>query len=635
MGISSGGIENVALSITTSADTAAIDVTRTKVSGLAAATETATQEIVDGAKQAAAAETTLAAATEKATAAGTKHVATAAQVGTAWAKAGDDFEKFKSVLREIVVAEEQTAVATAELTAATTRAETATTAAVAAETKQAVTLTEVVAATEAKIAATTQETAAQERSVAATAKVPASARTAANAISILTQAAVTGTGGMAGMANAAGSLAFGVSAMVPELALAAAGIGAVVTVATALYQAFTRDTQAVYDFTGALVGSLDQLEGASTKAIVSAQLRTDAFLQQANEKVSGLRAALKSLEDSLGSGGITAIPGTLAAIAKTKGELSEQEAIQKQFADRALALQKLFLARSKEDKDRAADEDKQRMEELQRIREQDLRRAQSLEQQLLESRQSALDKVALSEEEAAIARVVREESRREAEIRALQINEDLKTRLLVLAQEDRDAQIAAIHKASRDKEAEEQRRADEEAARRMQQAIDDTINVMSQAFDAATRNGESYISAVTKMLMTPLARYLEGLAEREFVEAAVEAAFFNFAAAGRHLAVGGLALAASRKVSQIGGLNSGGGGGGGGSSASTGSGGGSSSLAPRERDRAGTTVINLITTDPYNGENIAITNYYLERSRITNRPIVIPPTTGLRQGSLN
>jgi hypothetical protein len=72
------------------------------------------------------------------------------------------------------------------------------------------------------------------------------------------------------------------------------------------------------------------------------------------------------------------------------------------------------------------------------------------------------------------------------------------------------------------------------------------------------------------------------------------------------------------------------GGGGTGGGASSGGGGGSSTFTPNQQPAGGTTVINLITKDPYGKESINQVSYQLQRNGTLNVPIY--PTTGLVPG---
>src|SRR5262249_50065277 len=158
----------------------------------------------------------------------------------------------------------------------------------------------------------------------------------------------------------------------------------------------------------------------------------------------------------------------------------------------------------------------------------DAQRAASIRATIDEETQSAIDRTTKTEEEAAAARIVRAERRREEEIRQLQIDEDEKTALILAAQADRDAQLEEIAKQGRDRRAEEERRATEEAMRRAEQAADEQRRILEAGLEASIRNSDSYIQAVTRALLTPIENWLIATAESEAVAAAIAGAHLDF-----------------------------------------------------------------------------------------------------------
>jgi membrane protein involved in colicin uptake len=273
---------------------------------------------------------------------------------------------------------------------------------------------------------------------------------------------------------------------------------------------------------------------------------------------------------------------------------------------------------------RAAEEAKRIAEEQQRRREQDARKAGSLEASMAEETQAAIDRRTLSEEGAASARAVREERRREEEIRALQIDEDDKTRLILAAQADRDAQLQEIAKQASDRRAEEEKREQEKQQREADRAAEEFRRIVLSGIEAAIRSSDSYIQAVTRALLTPLANYLESVAEAQIVDAAVSASHLDFIGAARHAAVAALAIAGARKVASIGGLNSSGGGGGGAPSAGYS---GGSTFTPSAQAQ-GATNVTIQFVKPTTGEVINEISWNLQRNATLNKPIYIPATAG-------
>jgi hypothetical protein len=319
---------------------------------------------------------------------------------------------------------------------------------------------------------------------------------------------------------------------------------------------------------------------------------------------------------------------------KRQQDLSTQ--LEKIVADR-IATERREEQEAERDRERAADqatrEAERRAQEEQRRRDEDLHKAESLHAALQEERQSAIDTATETEEQAAIDRAVRQEKRREEEIRNLQISEDEKTKVILDAQEARDAQITAIHKAAQDRQAEEDQRAADRQQRDQERAQEEQFELLSRGVEAAIQSAKSYPDALTKAFLTPIENFLDSIAVQETVAAVVDAAHLNFVGAAAHGAAAALAIAGARKVAQIGGLNSSSGGT---SAPSTGSGassyGSGSTFTPNTRDQNnGAIVVQLITTDPFNRQNIANVSYQLQRAGFLNRPIYIPPTTGLSQ----
>jgi hypothetical protein len=569
---SSVGAENIAIHVETSADNSGLTSARSDITALSAATVTATNEMVTATDRATQSESSYAASLAQSSTATKEGIATRERFNVLMAENGNNMERVAAIMLEERAAEERATQASLEHTAAVEQ--------------EVVAAEELVVATEARSAATAT-------AVNQTAKIPGSARTAANAVGILSQAALAGTGSMAGLGTAAGGLAYGIGTLVPSIAGAAAGIGALVTLGTVLYQVLEHDADAASHFKAA-IGGVGSLTSEQLK------IQRDA-LQREFDALTKQAADLGRLSPIQG-------PKILAK--------------QKEVSDELNKINAQILDAERRERDESAREQQRALDEAQRRREADAQKAAALAATMAEETQSAIDRRTLSAEAAAEQKVVREERRREEEIRALQVSEDEKTALLLAAQADRDAQLADIAKRAADKRAEDEKRDAERRKREADQAAAEFERIVLSGVDAAIRSSDTYIQAVTRALLTPLVNYLESVAESQIVDAAAEAAFGNLVGAAQHASVAALAIAGARKVAAIGGLNSSGGGG-----SSAGGYGGGSTFTPNAQPAGGTTVINLITTDPYGRESINRVSWQLQRNGTLNVPIY--PTSGV------
>lgn len=452
------------------------------------------------------------------------------------------------------------------------------------------------------------------------------ARGLAMEFSHLSMAAVEGEGSTMGLIRAIGLATTEMAEMsgVAELAASASVLGAVAVAVTTLVALFDSAAEKNEKF----LDSLSRLTQLNSRGI---QMEADKDLQYLRETQAQITANIEAIKKDEEP---TANPIRQIANAvdeqQRRNENKRLVALAEELEKQIFEIHEKGIEQKEKEDDEAAREAERRAKEAARIAEENARKAAELDARMSEEKQSALDKVALNEEDQAIQKAIREEHRREAEIRALQVSEDEKTHLLILAQEDRDAQISAIHKAAVDRQAAEDKRKADEAAREAARAREQQVRAIEQSMDAGIRAHESYADIATKTLLTPVEKYLEGLAASQLIDAAADAAALNFVGAAAHAAVAALALEGAREVAQIGGLNSHGGGGSGGGSYGAGS--GSDPFHPKDQQGGGATVINLMTTNPYSGENIAIASYELTRAGKLNRPIYVPPTNGLAVG---
>jgi hypothetical protein len=486
--------------------------------------------------------------------------------------------------------------------------------------------------------------ASAQKAEVAGAKVSGSARTAANALGIMTQAAMTGNGSLAGMATAAGGLATGLSAVSTnaKLAAGAAGIGALVTVGVLLYEVYKKAKEEV---TATVSASFN--EHLQNLTFTNMKREMDAAKKRADEATAAAAAAATGdIRDIL--------PGTASSNAqKVQAQaIADYEALQKRVAalraqerDRAIELaqssrdqiasNKLDLALEQQRAQAAGrfniEHDKEVAETLkgyedrfgaaqsefalraQQIETERKQQAAAIDQQF-RHRDASGQIVALTGQEVklratlvdqnnqiAAAKRIELEADREAALIAGQIalkglsdnvNDRTQGRLLQIEQE-RQAQIKATGDIlTANETAEAKKRA---LYRETAQAANDNAKTI---FDVFRSSSNSTLKAIGTFGENLRRIAIGAEAARALVRAAVESG-----EAIASLAVG----------------ESGGGGGG-----------GSSTFTPSQQPAGGTTVINLITKDPYGKESINQVSYQLQRNGTLNVPIY--PTTGLVPG---
>ncbi len=254
----------------------------------------------------------------------------------------------------------------------------------------------------------------------------------------------------------------------------------------------------------------------------------------------------------------------------------------------------------------------------------DAKRAIVLEEQLQFGIKEAKAKGRGDKEALAQLEADAEFQRQLREIKALEVSEAEKVKLMEMAVQRR----IAIKHGLEDVAARETIKKAEEEQQRLQRIQDEAVKhlegSMQAALHAALLGQQSIGKALVAAALEPIVRRLEALAISELVEAGFEFAFLNFAGGARHLAVAAAATAGAAEVASLGGLTHGGGGGGG---AATGGGGVGTFSPSGSGEGAGGVTIILQTVRPTDRSIIDETAYELNQAQILKRPI-LPPTTG-------
>jgi hypothetical protein len=459
------------------------------------------------------------------------------------------------------------------------------------------------------------------------------ARGLALEVAHLSDAVVLSGGSMLGLVRAAGLAATEMAELsgVASLAASASGIGAIITVAATvigLFVEMNREEDKLASSTKGLMDSLSGLASKSVDAIAAQEAFEMNLFKRTNQQIKDNNDLIASQQKIIDAGnGSSLTPDDTRKFTAAQEQNKRLLAFRSELEQRLYDIHKMGLdaqARADEQADEKAQRDQERRAaDAHRIEEQREQKATALGAAMMEERSSALDKVNLSEEGQAIAKIDRETARREEEIRALQRSEDEETALIVLAETDRDAKVSAIRKAAQDAADKEKERQRQEDQRKQDEATQRQIHALESVMDAAIRSSDSYMQVVTKTLLTPIEKELEAEAAKAFVKAQASFASHDYIGAAEWGAVGLAAIEGARLVSQLGGLGSSGGGDGG---AGAGSG---ASLTPRDSQGGGVTVLNLYTSDPFNRQNIMTASYELNRAGILNRPVYLPPTKGL------
>lgn len=585
------GDDRIGVSIETSYDGSGVRAARSDNTALGREARVASQQLAAAAQEGAIADKTLAGAAREAAAEQQKLTLSTQQSRAMWSQAGGDYSRFLELVRAHVAQEQALAQATSAATAAQRQQ------------------------TQAQGAGSVGGgggvlPSAAAQSVARVAdqvdKIPAKARTAANSLAMMAFAAAEGGGNLRGLAIAAGTATDGLANLTnnARLVAGAAGLGAIVTVTAVVIGLFDRMEERARETGKALGSSLGNFTDQALEARRQAVDASFAIAQQRN---------LKARQ----GGGILGIDINLPELTRSANELeklaAEREAIFTEQLDR----------RRSKGRD-AAKEQKQ-------IEEQDAKRSKDMLHDLSDEYLDAYEKRTQTAEGAARIKAEREFSERLDEIRALQVQEDVKTQLIAAAAKDRSEKLLDIHldAAARQNEIEDKLWRDQQE--RYDKTLESVKQTSERALDAAITGSESYISAVTKTLLSPLVHKLEAIAVEQGIDALASAAFFDFVGAARHAAVAAAAIAGAQKVAQIAGMTAGGGG--------SGAGAGGPALSTRDpREAQGNVTVILQTVNPFSNEVIGETSFQLQRAGTLKRPIYPPNsyrTSPLVGGSYN
>ncbi|HVX39617.1 MAG TPA: hypothetical protein VHB25_08590 [Gemmatimonadaceae bacterium] len=670
--------DNIAIAVETSADLTGTQAARHEVSALAQEATAATEQMAQGAVQAAAGQETLAAATAKASAqadAGAASANKASSSLTTLGKAGADAGARAGAGLAGVAGDAQTLassvnIAIGEFEAFGQAVDVTSLRAVQAYRQQG----DALAANLAKLGATDAEInrigtsiARVERAAGASLVpippedvqrlevIPGKARTGANSLAILTQAALAGQGSLAGMATAAGGLATGLAGVTDnaKLAAGAAGIGALITVGVLLYETYKRAKDEIVSAASPeVIAHLghDTLTQAKKDLANYTKLR-DQAQQEAAQKATGTILDL--------------IPHTAAYEAEKHYETlarnveeATKRVLELEHAERIRAIE---LAQSARDEiannrrllqleqDRAAHKKNDYQLSLEQNETERRQRAAEIEQQF-RHRDANGQIVALTAEEVRLRDQLLAQNDAIARAKGLQLQYDYQIALqTATAQRLEGSDNAAERVRGRLEEIELERQAEIQktgdvynanlnAEQKKRQLYRDTAAAANDAaksiFDVLRSSNEKTLKAVGTFGESFRRIVIGADAARALVKAAHEGAeAIASLAAGdfRGAALHGAAALEFGKAAALGAQESlgagGGGGAGSGGVASTNA--GSATFAPNAPQGGAAVIVNLLTTNPYTGENVATTSYYLNRQGLLNRPIYVPPTTGL------
>lgn len=399
-------------------------------------------------------------------------------------------------------------------------------------------------------------------------------REAANAMSAIASASSGAGNGLAGMATAAGAATANLGAMTnsAKLATAATALGALVTVGLAIYAAWQKAnqeleaSQAVMERIGimseasirARIGTIDQLQKDMMASTTGFDV--DAFNRLTAERRELVRRDIENTRRD-----------------------REQAASQAQSDAEQRARQE-------------ADAQRERMERA-------AKEAIDLDVKWANERSRA--EIGTGKNQW-VARKTLIDAELEAERAKVMEN-------IALDDTQRDKILANI-----DKVGEARRQAVDEARK----AASLMAAIVGGAVQAAVRAQEGFIDQLKRLALEPIITRLEGIAVREGIEAALEAAMFNFPGAARHAAVAAAAIGGARTLAGWAGGGGGGGRGGGVPSVGGGGGGAPSTFEPRGSGGAGGQTIIINTIDPTSRGVINTVRYQLNRSDVLNRPMI-------------
>jgi hypothetical protein len=482
------------------------------------------------------------------------------------------------------------------------------------------------------------------------AKVSGSARTAANALGIMSQAALTGSGSLAGMATAAGGMAQGLAAVSgnAKLAAGAAGIGALITIGVVLYETFKKAKEEVTATVSATYSEhLQNITLGNAKAELdrARKARDDAEIAAAAALTGDIRDLLPGTDSSKAQKRQAQAIADYEALEKRVALLREQEKLRAielaqssrdQIADNRLLLQI--------ETDKAAhvkDDYRLAIEQNDIARQQ----AEAAIQQQFRHRDASGQIVALTAEERRLRDILLDQNNKIAFAKGEQLRFDqmiAQQTATAMRLQGRDTVEDRFHgrleQIEIERQAEIRKTGDVVAAnetaeqkkralyRETAQAANDNaksiLDVLRSTNNATLKAVGTFGENLRRIVIGAEAARALVRAATEGAEAVASLAHGDFRGAALHGAAAvqfGAAAALGARESLGGGGTGGGAGGGGGS--------GSSTFTPNTQPAGGTTVINLITKDPYGRESIQQVSYLLQRNGTLNVPI--HPTSGL------
>lgn len=478
---------------------------------------------------------------------------------------------------------------------------------------------------------------------ASTAKIPGQARTAANAIGILSQAALTGTGSLAGMAAAAGNVATGLATIATnaKIAAGATAIGLIITLGTIAYGVFDgfqkktkelneqlRDLQSAGRGLDAVFGGDDQVQ-----KIEQINRAADKEIDQVKE-VNFHSDKKNELIDAINANRERSIRLTNTQHANELANLLQERTI------------RITLGQFEEqlEQDRAAGKKSDYQLQLQANEAQRVQREAEINQQFI--RRSSIGKIIeLTDEE----KTQRDELLRQNEAIARAMGMQLRTEQQIILQSNTARRLQGSDKLTdrtqgRLEEIELERTAEIKRTGDVYNATLDAEQKKRQLYRDTYRQAADDARTIIDVLNASHSKEVKAFAAkadslRRFIigaqaaHAGVEALIEGGKAIGslavgdlRGAALHGSAALSLAKAAAIAGQESLGGG----RAYSSDAGGsvGSTFRAP-ERQGGGSVTVNLLMQNPYGAESMQKVSYYLQRRQITNRPIVVPPSSGL------
>lgn len=223
----------------------------------------------------------------------------------------------------------------------------------------------------------------------------------------------------------------------------------------------------------------------------------------------------------------------------------------------------------------------------------------------------------------------REYARQVASIEKMKVSEDLKTRLMIAALEDRNQKLKEINHhieqeadksvhaaiAALDKQLKEQKKSAEEKARVIE-------HVETGIAHALVAHHKDMGREILRALLEPEVKHLEALGAKNFVIGSADAALGNYKGAAEHFAAGALYMAGATAVAAIGGTGGGGSGGGtgGGGGAGNSSAAGMGARGNGQSDQIIKLEIVTVTRDQ-TGREVAKTTQMIQRLNDLNQPI--------------